>query len=63
LYIDKGDNPPLGIEVLDNTGKVVVSQTTTGQITTVELGHLAPGVYIVKLVSAHRTGMYKIVKK
>tara|TARA_R110002050_G_scaffold297339_2_gene458674 strand:+ start:86223 stop:90191 length:3969 start_codon:yes stop_codon:yes gene_type:complete len=63
LNVDMGKNSYLDIEILDNTGKLVIRKTTNSQITTIDLGKLASGVYLVKMKGENGEQTKKIIKK
>jgi len=62
LFIDKGLNDELNIEILDYTGKTIHYSNTTGQITEFKMQDLASGIYFVKLSNEKGSFIDKVVK-
>lgn len=63
LSIDMGDNSYLDIEILDNSGKVVISTKVTSKVVSIDVSNLASGVYLVKMKGAQGEQTKKIIKK
>jgi hypothetical protein len=63
LNIDLGNNAYLDIEITDNAGKVVLTQTTKSKVTKLDLSHLSSGVYLIKTKNDLGEQVQKIVKK
>jgi hypothetical protein len=63
LNIDLGNNDYLDIEITDNTGKVVLTQTIQSKITTIDLSHLSAGVYFMKTANKLGEQVQKIMRQ
>ncbi|UTW66085.1 T9SS type A sorting domain-containing protein [bacterium SCSIO 12643] len=62
LYIDKGVNAELNIEILDYTGKTIYNAILRDQITEFKMQDLASGIYFVKLSNENGSFIDKVVK-
>ncbi|UTW66084.1 T9SS type A sorting domain-containing protein [bacterium SCSIO 12643] len=63
LYINKGLNDELNIEILDYTGKTIYYSNTMDQITEFKMQDLASGMYFIKLSNEKGSYVEKVVKK
>lgn len=63
LTISMLGNETVGIQVIDNTGKVVYTERTHEKEIIISAAELASGVYLVKVDGAHTHFFQKVVKK
>jgi Secretion system C-terminal sorting domain len=61
--IDLNDNQAGTFEVSDNFGKIILSESSIKQDASIDISHLAKGVYFVSLKSTDRTSVVKLIKR
>ena len=63
LIIDKGENREIQIEILDNSGKLIISKTAKRKITSIDLSGYTPGVYFINLTNDEIRTVKRIIVK
>ena len=63
LIIDIGENQNIQIEILDNSGKLIISKATKQQITSIDLSGYTPGIYFINLTNDEISTVKRIIVK
>jgi uncharacterized repeat protein (TIGR01451 family) len=63
LYLEKENNQEINIEIWDNLGRILLTQTSSDFIANINLGHLPTGVYYIAIGDGDRVFRKKIVKQ
>ncbi len=63
LTIDIGENQNIQIEILDNSGKLIISKATKQQITSIDLSGYTPGIYFINLTNDEISTVKRIIVK
>ena len=62
LQIDKGANSELSIQLVDLSGKLMFSETTKDEVTTIDMRALNPGIFLLKLSNGNTEVIQRILK-
>ncbi len=62
IYVDRKENRSLIIEIIDPTGKILMTTTSTAQVTPIDLSELATGTYYIRSSNADGIITEKIIK-
>lgn len=62
LTIELMNNEPVGIEIINPIGQIVLSEKFTEARGTIAVGALSPGIYFVKTISGNKSSVKKLIK-
>ena len=63
IYIDTKQENNTQVQLFDLTGRKIMEKSFNGQIFILDISHLSPSVYIIKLIIENENSYYKVIKQ